>query len=98
MFTNHAIDLGSLTSGPLSGNTLTLTITMSVTMAASGQGFYGGYLIGDPPAASDPSSPSRFASTMAGFGGDAGGVGVQTMANDNRLQPLQLAGPGTHAA
>ena len=52
-FTNSAMDLGSLASGPLSGATLTLVATFTITTAASGDGFYAQMIIGDPPTASD---------------------------------------------
>ncbi|HSZ11347.1 MAG TPA: bluetail domain-containing putative surface protein, partial [Rhizomicrobium sp.] len=47
-FSNHAIDLASLASG----NTLTVTISDSITMTGANQGFVGGFLIGDPPSGS----------------------------------------------
>jgi hypothetical protein len=75
-FTNDAIDLGSLASGPLSGNTLSLSIQMSLTTTSAGQGFDAGFLIGDPPPASG-GSVSLMASAMANFGGNRGAGGFQ---------------------
>jgi hypothetical protein len=51
LFTNDAIDVGSLASGALSGNTLTLHAVLTVVSTGASSGFYGGLLIGDPPAA-----------------------------------------------
>jgi hypothetical protein len=70
-FTNHAIDLGSLSSGALSGNTLTLAITETLVVTGSGQGYYEGLLIGDAAAGSGPVAPhTAVADTHAG-GGDS---------------------------
>ena len=96
-FTNNALDLGSLASGPLSGNTLSLTITTSITMTHSGQGFDAGYLIGDPPS-SGSGSVSQFASALAGFGAGAGSGGVEATALGNPSTAVQLATPGIQAA
>ena len=73
-FTNNAIDLGSLASGPLSGPTLTLQATLSVTMSAAGSGFYGELILGDPPAAKTSASPNAFAQVMAGMGSNSGAL------------------------
>jgi hypothetical protein len=67
-FTNDAIDVGSLASGPLSGNTLTLQASFSLTVSSAGSGFYGGLLIGDPPAGEGGAGAPRFAQAMAAFG------------------------------
>jgi hypothetical protein len=75
-FTNHAIDVGSLASGALSGNTLTLNAVMSVTTSKAGSGFYGGILLGDPPAlvsARPHPNTNAFVEAMAGLGGQAKG-------------------------
>jgi hypothetical protein len=76
-FTNHAIDLGSLSSGALSGNTLSLTITETLTTTATGTSFDGGFLIGDPPPASGGAKPNatgapidQLAQHMASFGAE----------------------------
>jgi hypothetical protein len=49
-FTDDPLDLGSLATGPLSGNTLTVQAVLQVTTASAGSGFYAGLIIGDPPA------------------------------------------------
>jgi hypothetical protein len=49
-FTNHALDVGTLTAPAYAGGTLNLTATLTVTSNAAGSGFYGNMLIGDPPA------------------------------------------------
>ncbi len=49
-FTNRAIDLGSLASGALSGDTLTLSAVMSITSSSVGAGFSAGMIFADPPA------------------------------------------------
>ena len=76
-FTNNAIDLGSLATGALSGNTLTLRATMSITTNVAGSGFYGGLIIGDPPASA---SVRSFTQAMAGMGGQASAVASALMA------------------
>jgi hypothetical protein len=51
-FTDNAVDVGSLASGgALGASTLTLQAVMTVTGGASGSGFFGGLIIGDPPPA-----------------------------------------------
>ena len=74
-FTNNAIDVGSLASGTLSGNTLTLRAVISVTTTSAGSGFYGDLIIGDPPgsAAAQSAAPrQRFIAAMASLGATAG--------------------------
>ena len=72
-FTNNAIDLGSLASGPLSGSTLNLRATMSITASAAGSGFSGSIIVGDPPTASGASAQG-FVQAMAGMIGGASAV------------------------
>ena len=50
-FTDDAVSLGSLASGSLSGNALSLKVTMQVTTDAANAGFYGDVILGDPPGA-----------------------------------------------
>ena len=96
-FTNDAIDLGSLASGPLSGDTLDLSIQMSVTTTSTGQGFDAGFLIGDPPPAQGASVP-LMASAMASFGENASAGGYQrSFADQGQLAP-RLAASLLHAA
>ncbi len=72
-FTDHAKDLGSLASGPLSGSSLDLVATLSLTTDAAGSGFYFQMITGDPPPSVGPSAAGqRFAQTMAGLGAPAG--------------------------
>ena len=56
-FADTAIDLGSLASGALSGNPLTLTATFTLTTDAPGSGYYVQMIAGDPPAAARPQAP-----------------------------------------
>jgi hypothetical protein len=72
-FTNNAIDLGSLASGALSGSTLNLQATMSITSSTAGSGFFGSVIVGDPPAAGGASTQG-FVQAMAGMTGGAGAV------------------------
>jgi hypothetical protein len=97
-FTNHAFDLGSLASGQLGANTLTLHAVMSITTVASGSGFYGDLIIGDPPGKAAPAADhSRFVEAMAGFGGDA--AADLSMGHGWRYSahPM-IAAPSLHAA
>jgi hypothetical protein len=89
-FTNNAIDLGSLASGALSSNTLSLSISLSVTTNTAGQGFDAGFLIGDPPA----SSTHQFVAAMAGFGGGTSSSAGTTHQTNQPTASLVLAGPG----
>jgi hypothetical protein len=73
-FTNDAINLGSLSSGPLSGNTLNLAITETLATTSPGSNFYGGFLVGDPPAASDAAAHQNLVAAMATFGATASGA------------------------
>jgi len=95
-FTNNAVDLGSLASGPLSGSTLSLQATMSVTTTAAGSGFFGSMIIGDPPVASHGVSPNAFVQAMASMGGGSGAV-VPIGSSMANVTPIALATP-THAA
>jgi hypothetical protein len=98
-FTDDALaSLGSLASGSAlvgSDSILTLTATLSVTTDAAKSGFFGDIVIGDPPAASPPSSlrtasPLTFTAQMAAFGA-ASGAGLHAGAIDQQLTPLVLA-------
>ena len=70
-FTDHAVSLGSLATGALSGATLTLAATFTLTTSTAGQGFYAQMIIGDPPAATTGSQ--MFVQAMAGMGASAVG-------------------------
>jgi hypothetical protein len=95
-FTDHAIDVGSLASGALSGNTLSLQATMSVTTGSAGSGFYGGLIIGDPPAAVATPDPHRFIQAMGSLGDDLGGpIAATQQAPQLAERVLALARPIT---
>jgi hypothetical protein len=49
-FTDNAVDVGSLSTGALSGSSLSLKEMLTVTSTAPGSGFYGQAIIGDAPA------------------------------------------------
>ena len=86
-FTNN-----SLASGPLSGNTLTLKATLSVTTDGAGSGFYGGLIIGDPTGVQkNPDAQTHsFVQAMAGLGAGAGAHAV--LASDAvQARPPMLA-------
>ncbi len=88
-FTDDAMDLGSLATGPLSGGTLLLKATFSLTTTSPGSGFYGQLIIGDPPPA------SHFAQLAAALGStSAGAVPLPGLAHASVLPTLAL----THAA
>ena len=67
-FTNHAVDLGSLTAPLYSGNVLNLNVSLDVTTSSAGSAFYGNLLIGDPPAATTASKAQGLVSALAAFG------------------------------
>ena len=87
---NQTIDLGnSLATGALSGNTLRLVATVTITTAKAGDGFYGGFIIGDPPGASQgPASRGQFVQAMAGLGGGIGGTALPISAALSPTQPM----------
>ncbi len=72
-FSDTAMSLGSLSTGALGGNILTLVATFSITTDAAGSGFYAQMILGDPPgAAPGASSRQQFVHAMAGLGKAAG--------------------------
>jgi hypothetical protein len=103
-FTNKAIDLGSLSSGILSGNTLTLTITTTLVTTSAGTNFYGGFLVGDPPPGGGGASGGAAAAALANLGqaaasftsGGGANVGGSSSALPDNDTP-QLANPNSHA-
>jgi hypothetical protein len=87
-FTDNAVDLGSLATGPLSGNTLTLKELLTVTSTAAGSGFYGQALVGDAPPANAMSNGAHhnLIQAMAAFGARAPAMS----------SPIRQAGPSAH--
>jgi len=65
-FTDDPIDLGSLDSGQLSGPTLTMQATLTVTSASAGSGFYADMIVGAT------SATQRFIHAAAGLGATGG--------------------------
>jgi hypothetical protein len=95
-FTNHAIDLGSLSSGALSGNTLTLAITETLVVTGSGQGYYEGLLIGDAQNGIGPTG-THTVNTHAGANADSFDYSATTLAAPaTSHSPAPVA--NTHAA
>ncbi len=88
-FTDKAKDLGSLATGALSGNTLTLQATFTLTTTTPGQGFFAQMIIGDPPSTAPP--VSRFAQAIAGLGGASGGSPINTGQLQTWVQALLSA-------
>jgi hypothetical protein len=68
-FTDGAIDLGSLASGPLSNNILSVEAMLTVTTTSANSGFYGNLIVGDPPASGDS---LKLINTMAAMDDGAG--------------------------
>ena len=90
-FTDHALDLGSLATGPLAGSTLTLQASFTVTTASAGQGFYAQFMLGDPPSASQsPVNHQQFIQVMAGLGG-VPGHSAPAAASDRPINPPVLS-------
>jgi len=73
-FSDKAMDLGALTSLAQGGTAVSLQAVLTVTSDTAGSGFYGGLLIGDPPAAgaSPATGAGRFVQAMAGLAASAG--------------------------
>ncbi len=92
-FSGKTRDLGSLATGALSGDTLTLQASFTLTTTAAGQGFYAQVIIGDPPPAASP--VSRFTQAMAGLGGLTGGSPINVAEMRTWSQSL-LSAPGAH--
>ena len=90
-FTDHARDLGSLATGALSSNTLTLQVSFTLTTANPGDGFYAQMIVGDPPATAHANAGDRqFIQAMAGLaGGSAGPLGGASVGQPTH--PLMLA-------
>jgi len=96
-FTDDAVDLGSLASGQtLGADTLTLKAVLTVTSSAAGSGFYGDFIVGDPPGAGAKLTPALHGliQAVAGLGTEpaatATGSGIHIAEADDRLL---LAGP-----
>jgi hypothetical protein len=97
-FSNDGIgSLGSLASGgTLGANTLTLKATLTVTTLGAGSGFYGGLIIGDPPASKPAltmpaASAGGFAQAMAGLGANSGAGHALPTHDGHGAQPTMLA-------
>jgi hypothetical protein len=71
-FTNNAMDLGKLGTGPLAGSTLTLKAQFVLTTTSLNTDFYANLIVGDPPAATGASH--KFIQAMAGLGGGSAGA------------------------
>jgi hypothetical protein len=67
-FQNNAVDYGAL-----SGTSLQLDISLSITESATSNGYDFGMLIGDPPPASDAAAHHNLVAAMATFGTNASG-------------------------
>ena len=96
-FSDSTVDLSTLDPTAMTGSTLDVTATVTLTTSSAGQGFYGGFIIGDPPAAPiGASSRTHFAQAMAGM---SGGSGPSSMAADAgaAIRPPMLAA-GSHLA
>ena len=88
-FTNDAIDLGSLASGPLSGNTLTLQATLAVSFTTAGQGVYFGLITGDPPPAS--TALAGFVHARAGLTARPAGAPTMIAGHSSPTMPVLTA-------
>jgi hypothetical protein len=92
-FTDNTINLGSLATDPqIDAGDLILKVVLTVTSTSAGSAFYGGILIGDPPASIVKSSVDRFVGALASFGVEAN-AGFSTDSMDvNRYHPTSLLG------
>jgi hypothetical protein len=87
-FTNNAVDVGSLATGPLSGSTLTLKEVLTVTSTGSGSGFYGQTIIGNAPA---------LVQAMAAFGAPAAAMS-NPMRETASIAHMSLSAPHAQIA
>ena len=67
-FDDTSMNLGAIGSGPLSGTTLALTASLSVSVNAAGQGYFAQFIIGDPPASAHAASAIHFTHAMTALG------------------------------
>jgi hypothetical protein len=97
-FTDDAVDLGSLATGPLAGSTLTLNAVLTVTSTSAGSGSYGDLIIGDPPAAAKQATATQaFVAAMADVGAGSSGSHL-TVTGLRSLEHPVLAATGNVAA
>ena len=90
-FSDRAFNFGALaTSGQLD-----LTVTITVASDKAGSGFYGFFIVGDPPpAARSAEGPGRLAQAMAALGSNAGAGGLAPWVSlDARPSASLLAPP-----
>jgi hypothetical protein len=85
-FQNNAINYGAL-----SGTSLQLDISLSITESATSNGYDFGMLIGDPPPASDAAAHHNLVAAMATFGTGANG------SSGTPTSELQHNNPTLHA-
>ena len=93
-FTNHAIDLGSLASGGLSGATLSFKAVLTIPENTAGSTFDGGLIIGDPP----PQEHAMVASHLALDGGAVAHSILVDNAAIHHLSSAQIADLGFEAS
>jgi hypothetical protein len=95
-FSDHAIDLGSLATGPLEGDELYLRAVLTVSSATVGACFYAGLIIGDPPPGPPAATTQQFSQAMASVG--ASNQAVPTQKAQTLHQHLPLLAHPSHAA
>jgi hypothetical protein len=89
-FTDDAWNLGTLATGGLSGNPLSLQAVLTVTTNVANSGFYGELIVGDPPKAKT-AKVQAMAQAMAGFGATEAGVVPTARAAGLDRAPMLLA-------
>jgi hypothetical protein len=83
-FTNHAVDLGSLTAPLYASGTANIHVALDVTSNSAGSGFYANLLIGDPPATTTAARLQNLTAAIASFAPNH-----SHMANDNLFHRAQ---------
>jgi hypothetical protein len=95
-FTNNAVDLGSLTASLYAGGVANLSISLAVTANAAGSGFYGAFVIGDPPknAALAPVAMPVADNSANAFAGWAHLLGATRLGSHDSVHPGIVANEG----
>ena len=90
------MDFGSLASGALSGNTLSMSASFVFTSSTPGSGFYGQFILGDPPGPSaGGASQLQFVHAAAALGGSA--AGSMAMARQTSMHAATSLAMPSHA-
>jgi hypothetical protein len=87
-FTDHAVDLGPIGAGDLTGGALDIQAVMSITTSKASSGFFGGILIGDPATAAVSPSATAFTQSMATLDSSPGSATTSMTSGAHAWRPL----------